>query len=71
MSNYINKIMKKLTLGTAFLCSTIAFSYCKKEVDQQSRIANVIVSQANPAVIDFIAEPHSGNKSNLGQADIN
>jgi hypothetical protein len=63
--------MKKLTIAAAVLGLTIICSYCKNEHVQQARIANIMVDGAVPAMKDFIIEPRSGNKLNLGQADIN
>ena len=63
--------MKKLTVAAVALCTTIAFSYCKKESGQQNRMANTVVVTTNQELTNFVPEPHSGNKSNLGQADIN
>jgi hypothetical protein len=63
--------MKKLTIAAAVLGVTIICSYCKNEHIEQVRLANIMVDNATPAIKDFIIEPHSGNKLNLGQDDIN
>lgn len=65
------KTMRKSSIAAAVLCISLACANCKKEQVQQSRIANMVVDETKKAVEDFIVEPHSSNKSNLGQADIN